>query len=136
MVASRIMSRIRGLAAMRAPRCAACSLHPMPDWLALSVACSELSSVNPGESLSRNLCPTSSKTLAAVHSENVVDSTDAKSLTEEGQFCDRAARVHTIARMTTALAKSWSAIYSAAPQPLPVVSTNCRGNGGQVGEHR
>ena len=54
------MSRIRGLAAMKAPRCAGRAtsralLYPTPVWLALSVACSELSSVNPGKSLSSDL---------------------------------------------------------------------------------
>ena len=74
----------------------------------LSVARSELSSVNPGKSLSSDLCPTS-KILAAsfslndcvtVHSEDVVDSTDAKALAEEGKFClggpDIVARVHAL----------------------------------------
>ena len=69
-VASRIMSKIRDLPAVRAPRCAGRAtsralLWPIPDWLALSVACSWLSSENPRQSLSNDLCPTSSKIWAA-----------------------------------------------------------------------
>ena len=85
---------------MRAPRRARRAtsralLNPRPDWLALSVACSELSSENPWNSLSSDLRPTSSKILASlflkdcvtVHSDNVVDSDDAKALTKKGKFC-------------------------------------------------
>ena len=48
----------RGLAAMRAPRCAGAAmyralLYPIPDWSALNVACVILSSVRPGKSRSR-----------------------------------------------------------------------------------
>ena len=41
------------------------SVSSSPDWLALSMACSGLSSVNPGKSLPSDLWPTSSKNLAA-----------------------------------------------------------------------
>ena len=73
--ASCIISRIRDLAAMSAPRCAGPAvsralLYPIPDWPALSVACSELSSVSAGKSLSRGPLP-------------VVDTADAKTLAKE-----------------------------------------------------
>ena len=56
---------MRGLAALRAARFAGAAvsralLYPLPDWLALSVACVMLSSVRPGKSRSRDRCPTSS----------------------------------------------------------------------------
>ena len=73
MVASRFMSRIRGLAAIKAPRCAGRATstdlsHPIPDWLSLSVACCALSSVNSGKSLSS---PTT-KVLAVASSVRIV----------------------------------------------------------------
>ena len=76
-VASRIVSRIRGLAATRAPRCAGRAtsndlLHPIPDWPAPSVACCPPSSVNPGQSLSSDPCPASSTVLAAAYSVRIV----------------------------------------------------------------
>ena len=62
--ASRIIAQIRGLTAMSTPSCIL--LYLIPDWCAPSVACSRLSSVNPGKmSLSRDLCPTLSKVSAA-----------------------------------------------------------------------
>ena len=63
--ASGIIAWTRGLAAVRASRCAGAAmsrdvLRPIPDWPALSVACTMLSSVKSGKSLSRDRCPTSS----------------------------------------------------------------------------
>ena len=78
MAASWFMSRIRGLAALSVPGCAGLAMSrallcPTPDWPALSVACSKLSSsVNPGKSLSKDLCPTSSKILVACLSGRIV----------------------------------------------------------------
>ena len=76
--------------------------------------------MNRGKSLSRDLCPTS-WILAASFSfkddvsmhPDVVDPAGTKTLTEEGKFCLRAladlyALMH--ARMTSAFAKSWSAV--------------------------
>ena len=72
-----------------------CSCIPKHVWnlrLGLSVACSELSSVNPGKSLSSDLGPTSPKIFGVffflkdcvtVHSQNVVDPADAKALAME-----------------------------------------------------
>ena len=53
-------------------------LYPIPDWPGLSVACTMLSSVNPGKSLSRDLIVDFSGSLllqdrVAVHPEDVVD---------------------------------------------------------------
>ena len=64
MTASCIIAWMRDFAAMKAPRCTGAEmsralLYPIPDWPAVSVACTELSYVNPGKSLSRDLCPTS-----------------------------------------------------------------------------
>ena len=101
--ASCIIAKMRGLAAMSAPRCVGPAmsralLYPIPDWLGLSVACSELSSVNPRKSLSRDRCPTLSKTSAArfflrecvaTHPEDVVDTANAKALANECKFCPR-----------------------------------------------
>ena len=67
-------------------------LYPIPDWPALSVACTVLSSVKLGKSLSRDRCPTSSLLLqdrVAVHSQDVVDATDTKIFTKESEFCLR-----------------------------------------------
>ena len=55
--ASWIIAWVRGLAVMRAPRCAGAPmsrglLYPIPDWPASSVACVTLSSVRPGKSRS------------------------------------------------------------------------------------
>ena len=47
-------------------------LYPLPDWPALSVAYSELSSVNPRKSLLKDLCPTSSQISAAPFSCRIV----------------------------------------------------------------
>ena len=63
--ASWIIAWMRGLAAMRAPRCAGAAMsralmYQIPDWPALSVACVILSSVRPGKSRSRDRCQTSS----------------------------------------------------------------------------
>ena len=83
---------MRGLAAMSAPKCAGDAvsralLNPIRDWPALSVACSELSSVTSGKSLSRNLCPNlivdfSSSFLwqdcVAMHPGDVVDAANDK----------------------------------------------------------
>ena len=72
-------------------------LYTSLDWLALSVACSELSSVNLGKSLSSAL-PNFIKDFGGflfwkngvtMYSEDVVDSADAKAFTEEGKFCLR-----------------------------------------------
>ena len=94
--AHRIMSRIVGLAAMRAPRCPGRAtstdlLKQIPDWPALGEACSKLSSVNPEKSLSSDLCPLHPSSAArlccvTIRSEGVVDSADAKALTEEDKF--------------------------------------------------
>ena len=101
---------MRGVGAMSAPRCAGPAmsralLYPILDWPALCVASSELSSVNPGKSLSRDLLTNLSedvgkltlwKNCVIVHSGDVVDSTDAKTLAEKGKFCQRVlARLNT-----------------------------------------
>ena len=100
-VAPRIMSRIRGLAAFRAPRCAgvgkiARSFAPNT-WVA-GAECGLFRAVLSKfwkESFKRPLPGFTEdfggfsflKDCVTVHSENVVDSTDAKAVTEEGKFC-------------------------------------------------
>ena len=103
LVASRIMSWLRGLAATRAPRCAGRStppdpFHPSPDWPLLSVACCVLSSMNRGKRLSSEPCPTSSKGCGrrflsengvAMYPEDLIDSADTWTSTEKSKFCLR-----------------------------------------------
>ena len=71
-------------------------LYPILDWPALSIACSKLSSVNPGEEpLKRSLSNliedfgSSSflKNCMTLHSEDVVDTADTKALAKESKFC-------------------------------------------------
>ena len=112
-VASRIMSRIRDLAAITAPRCAGRAtstdlLHPIPDRRALSVACCALCLVNPENSFSSDSCPSSSKVLAdvasvrmvAMHPEVVKDSADPTLLntfahgSDDVHFCQELMQVH------------------------------------------
>ena len=99
--ASWIIAWMRGLAAMRAPRCAGAAtsralLYSIPDWTALCVACTMLSSVKPWNSLSRDRCPTSSSISAARCSckivwpcthKIVIDATHAKTVTLDSKFC-------------------------------------------------
>ena len=83
------------MAAMSAPRCEgramSCALlYPMPDSLALSVACSVLSSVIKGP-LPNLIVDFSSSFLlqdrVAVHPKDVVDKADAKTFPKESKFC-------------------------------------------------
>ena len=94
---------MRGVAVVSAARCAAAALsrallYPIPDWSAPNVACTTLSTVKTGKSLSRcrlfHLAIYFSGSLllqdrVAVHSQNVVDATDSKTFTLDGKFCAR-----------------------------------------------
>ena len=87
------------LAAVSAPRCAGAenvtrSSVSYPDWPAFSAACTELSSVNRGKRPLSNIvvdfCSSFLlKDRVAVHPENLVDTTHAKTLTWQRKFCMR-----------------------------------------------
>ena len=82
--ASRIMPSIRGLAAM-----SLALLNPIPDWLALRVACVMLSSVRPGKSRSKDPLPNfivNRRDFATMDPQDVVDTTDPRTLSEEGEL--------------------------------------------------
>ena len=91
-------------------------LYPMADWPALSVSCSKLSSAKSWEESLTGPLPNCIedfggsgllKNCVAVHSKDVVGSTDAKTFAEKGKFCLRV--LTCMAQMTSALARSWSA---------------------------
>ena len=71
-------------------------LKPIPDWLALRVACVMLSSVRPRKSRSKDRCPNFIANrrctlflhdCVAVNPQDVVDTVDAQTLSEEGALC-------------------------------------------------
>ena len=94
-----------------------CLLYPIPDWPALSVACTMLSSVKSGKSLSRDRHPTSPQISAARCSCRIVwpgtrimwlMRLTPRLSRRRAKFCLWTRSC--IARMTSALAKSRSAM--------------------------
>ena len=100
-----IIAWMRGRAAISAPRCAGAAMS-------LSVACPMLSSVKPGKSLSRDryrscrIVWPCSRRMWLVRLTPRLSRRRANSVCGSWQSCTRSC----MARMTSALAKSWSAI--------------------------
>ena len=101
--ASWIIAWMRGLAAVSAPKCARAAmsralLYPIPDWPALSVACVMRHTVHretqeepferPLPDLIVDRCrPLFLQDFVAVNPQDVVDTADSQTLSEEGEFC-------------------------------------------------
>ena len=90
MTASCIIAWVRGLVAVGAPRCAGAAmsralLNPIPDWLALTVACVKLSCVKPGRRVRETTVQPRRRfqrlfllqDRVAVHPQDVVDAADS-----------------------------------------------------------